>query len=75
MASSARLVEDAVQAIRPAPMRRAQNTTARPMGPAPMTSTRAPDLSPETFTACRPTARGSTKAPSMSETPAGMRTH
>ncbi len=72
---SARRVEEAVQTIRPAPIRRAQNTTASPIGPAPITSTRAPAKSPETFTACRPTAMGSTRAPSSSDTPDGMRMH
>ncbi len=75
MARSARRVEDAVQAILPAPMRLAQNTTARPMGPAPMTRTRWPDFSPATFTAWSPTASGSTSAPSVRDTPDGMRTH
>ncbi len=75
LAMSARRVDEAVQTIRPAPIRRAQNTTASPIGPAPITSTRAPENRPETFTACSPTAIGSTRAPSSSDTPEGMRTH
>lgn len=58
-----------------APSRRAQKTAARPMGPAPMTSTRAPGVIGAELTPCGPTAKGSTSAPSAMETVDGNFTH
>ncbi|MNY80016.1 hypothetical protein D3C86_2208950 [compost metagenome] len=59
-----RRVELAATAILPAPSLRAKKVAARPMGPAPITSTLAPGLMLAIATPCRPTANGSIKAPS-----------
>ncbi|KAL2282569.1 hypothetical protein FJTKL_10638 [Diaporthe vaccinii] len=45
--------------------------TASPMGPPPRTSAVSPSLKGEILTACQPTARGSTRAPTSRETLAG----
>ena len=57
-----------------APKWRAQTRVASPIGPAPRTRTFCAERRAATFTACSPTAKGSTKAPCCSSTPAGRRT-
>jgi hypothetical protein len=74
-ASSARVIELAVTATAPAPSRRAQKAVARPIGPAPITSTRAPAGISEMLTPCSPTESGSMSAPSCSETVRGSTRH
>ena len=56
------------------PMRSAHSVTASPTGPAPITSTRSSGERRARFTACSPTAIGSTSAPVSSGT-ASPKTH
>ena len=73
-AIGARRAEAAITATRLAPSLPAQKAAARPMGPAPVTSTRAPIGRFALRTPSSPTARGSIKAPSSSLSSGGSTT-
>ena len=64
-------MERGTDLIKRAPRNFAQSITARPTGPAPLTSTVAPRSMFALSTACKPTASGSTIAPSRKETLSG----
>ncbi|MNP32886.1 hypothetical protein D3C76_1260900 [compost metagenome] len=72
-ASSRRVCTGSLTTISPNPRVRAHTTTARPTGPAPSTARVSPGFQCTASTIFRPTAKGSTSAPSAASTPGGSR--